>query len=139
MTRLLAACLLLAASAAPAMARPAAARPSYTAEQADRGAALYQGACAMCHGASLGGAFDVPPLTGRFVMNWAGAPLSDLFGYIRRAMPQMAPGTLSADDTASLVAFLLRQNGTAPGGTLLAARPQALTRVVFPFAGSGAH
>ncbi|MBC2669734.1 c-type cytochrome [Novosphingobium piscinae] len=94
-------------------------RGLYVAEQATAGAQLYAIRCAMCHGARLEGTYEVPGLTGKFVANWGGRPLGDLSAYVGRAMPQFAPGTLSAEDNAKIVAFILQRNGypAAPAGT----------------------
>ena len=67
----------------------------YTEAQATEGAALYTSACSICHGASLMGTFEVPTLVGRFVHNWSNGSVGTLFDYVSRAMPQMAPGSLS--------------------------------------------
>jgi mono/diheme cytochrome c family protein len=123
--------LLALFSLSPA-SQAAPSRLSYTETQAAQGAAIYRSECALCHGAALLGGWETPPLTGRFVANWAGAPLSSLSGYIRRAMPQMAPGTLSAADTAAVVAFLLQRNGVKPGASPLPDAPGKLERLVFP-------
>lgn len=90
-----------------------AALPAFTAQEAEAGAQVYAGACAMCHGKALEGTYEVPPLTGRFVANWSKAPVRDLHGYLRRAMPLFAPGSLSEQDATNLVAYLLRANGLA--------------------------
>ena len=34
-----------------------------------------------------------------------------LFDYITRAMPQLTPGTLTADQTYAVIAFILSRNG----------------------------
>lgn len=87
----------------------------YTEAQADEGQAIYEAQCAMCHGARLEGTYEVPELKGRFVTHWSNAPVSTLTDYIRVAMPQMAPGSLSLEDSAKLTAFLLRANGMPAG------------------------
>lgn len=84
---------------------------SFSAEQVAHGAQIYAVACAMCHGADLEGGHDVPDLSTYFTARWANTPIAQLAGYISRAMPLMAPGTLRPQDTAALVAFLLHQNG----------------------------
>ncbi|GAN61409.1 hypothetical protein ACI01nite_22870 [Acetobacter cibinongensis] len=124
--------LLVAVTPVHAAPRAGLATASYTQEQAARGAETYKEACALCHGASLGGAFDTPALKGRFVANWAGAPLRDLFDYMQRAMPLSAPGTLSAEDNADILAFLLQENGVKPGKKPLPAESAALTHVQLP-------
>lgn len=106
--------------------------PPFTTEQAQHGAELYHGACAMCHGDTLDGNYQTPSLKGRLVAHWAGTPLSELTGYIQRAMPLMAPGTLSEEDTTAIVAFLLRENGAAPGKRPLPAKITSQAGLKFP-------
>lgn len=117
-----------AASADSVPGRGAAPR-LYSAAQAAEGAALYAERCAMCHGRSLEGTFEVPALTGKFVANWGGRPLGELSAYLGRAMPQFAPGSLAPEDNARLVAYLLQANGYPAGAEPLpaeAARQQAV-------------
>lgn len=105
---------------------------TYTAEQAERGAETYKETCALCHGPALGGAFDTPPLTGRFVANWSGVPLRHVFDYISHAMPLNAPGALSEDENADILAFLLRENGVPASAKPLPSKAEALEHVSFP-------
>lgn len=114
-------------------AKPAASPiPSFTAEQAQHGADLYKTACAMCHGMDLSGNFQTPSLKGRLVASWAGTPLSRLTGYIQHAMPLMAPGTLSTEDTTALVAFLLHENGASTGKSPLPVAEKQQASLKFP-------
>lgn len=114
--------LLIAAagvSTAATMSAPVSTRKGvYTEGQAEAGAQLYAERCAMCHGKMLEGTFETPGLQGKFIANWSKAPLSNLYDYLGRAMPQFSPGSLTPDENAKLVAFLLRANalpaGTAP-------------------------
>ena len=88
----------------------------YTAEQAGRGEDLYGSKCGGCHGAELNGGELAPSLTGGvFVGNWSDLTLSDLAERIRTSMPQNNPGSLSREQTADIVAFLL-QKGNYPVG-----------------------
>lgn len=82
----------------------------YSDAQADEGQAIYEAQCAMCHGARLEGTYEVPELKGRFITHWSNTPVATLTDYIRVAMPQMAPGSLSTEDSVKLTAFLLRAN-----------------------------
>jgi S-disulfanyl-L-cysteine oxidoreductase SoxD len=50
---------------------------------------------------------------------------STLFDYIRRAMPQNAPGSLSNDDTYAVSAYILNLNGLVPDATTLDAKSLA--------------
>jgi len=102
---------LVGGSALTAAPAKKAAAPAFTAEEAEAGAQVYAGACAMCHGAALQGTYEVPPLTGRFVANWANAPVGALHAYLRKAMPQFAPGSLSEQDAMNLAAYLIKANG----------------------------
>jgi mono/diheme cytochrome c family protein len=111
----------LAAIAAAAWTTPAFCRSSsvwdgaYTAAQADRGAVKYRQECVMCHGPLLEGNGEAPPLVGRFIPDWAGTALADLFEKIQTTMPLFAPGTLSSSDTADLLAFILQANNFPAG------------------------
>ena len=125
-----AAAMLVLASASQAVGRGTASGV-YTEAQAAEGAAVYAGQCAMCHGARMEGTVEVPTLTGKFVANWAGRPVGDLFDYLARAMPQMAPGTLQPADNARLVAFILKANGAPAGTRNLSVDPAALQRIDF--------
>jgi alcohol dehydrogenase (cytochrome c) len=74
------------------------------------GRALYDGQCALCHSADLGGG-QGPQLAGRnFRTVWGGKPAAELAGYIKANMP---PGNaeLSADQALSLAAYILSANG----------------------------
>ena len=125
----------LAATVALAAGAPALSKGSrsgvYTVEQAEEGARIYAMKCAMCHGTRLEGTVETPGLVGKFVANWAGRPLGDLFDYLGRAMPQGSPGTLTPQDNARLMAFILRANGAPAGNSSLAADPAALRRLAF--------
>ena len=103
----------------------------YTAAQADQGRALYEGACASCHGSALEGAFDMPPLTGRMVRNWSGRPVEALFAYVSDAMPQMMPGSLPPEDNAAIIAYILQQNGMPAGKAELPSDREALQKIAF--------
>ncbi|AOX18745.1 c-type cytochrome [Kozakia baliensis] len=107
-------------------------RASFTTAQADEGAELYRNACATCHGAALLGNWETPPLTGQFVANWAGTPLSVLHDYITRAMPQMAPGTLEPEETTAIIAFLLQQNCIKSSRRPLPEKSAEMRKIVFP-------
>jgi quinoprotein glucose dehydrogenase len=91
----------------------------YNDAQAERGGVKYAQTCAMCHGRDLEGNGEAPPLVGHFIPDWNGTPLSDLFEKIQTTMPLFAPGTLSADDTADILAFLLKANSFPSGAKAL--------------------
>ena len=102
----------------------------YTAEQAKRGASLYFDNCATCHGGSLQGLEENPPLSGKmFLKKWTTGPLSGLYGYINTQMPLGQPGVLGASGTADVVAYILSGNGVAPGTKELPANAAALRNI----------
>ena len=93
---------------------------SYTAVQADTGAAMYTARCAVCHLASLQGSFEAPALAGDdFRTVWAGRPVADLLNVIATTMPPQAVGSLDPDEVAAVTAFLLRRNGVPAGPSRL--------------------
>ncbi|GAB1343680.1 c-type cytochrome [Gemmatimonas sp.] len=92
---------------------------------ATQGAAVFAAQCASCHGARAEGVAPVPPLVGRTpavgydFANADRAPrtignywpyATTVFDYVRRAMPLNTPGTLTANETYAVVAWLLHQN-----------------------------
>lgn len=112
---------------------------------AREGAAVYAAKCAVCHGAKGEGLGTFPKLVGveprdsfpfgrnvklvKTIGNYW--PYSTtLFDYIRRAMPLMAPGSLTNDEVYGLVAFLLEQNQIVQNGTVIDAN--SLPKVEMP-------
>jgi cytochrome c len=106
----------------------------------EQGAPVYATNCATCHGVNgegkppaypqlIGGPkgsfdfasdFKIPRTIGNY---WPYA--TTLFDYIRRAMPLAAPGTLTADQTYAVTAYLLNREGIIPAATVLDARSLA--------------
>lgn len=104
----------------------------YTESQAERGEALYHHECAGCHGDKLTGkeSENVPALTGKdFQEDWNGDTVGGLFKQILRKMPQDDPGTLTPQQTADLVAFLLNFNKFPAGKTELPAKTEVLDEI----------
>jgi mono/diheme cytochrome c family protein len=102
----------------------------YTAAQAEQGQALYTKQCAVCHGATLQGSGQNPPLTGdAFLKNWNGQTLADLYGMIQATMPATNPGSLTPDETAQVIAFILNSNKFPAGTTELANTPDSLKAI----------
>ena len=80
----------------------------YSDEQANRGKALYAQECASCHGSELTGGEMAPPLAGgEFLAGWDGLTIGNLFERIRISMPQNAPGSLSGQQNADILAYVL--------------------------------
>ena len=99
-------------------ARPgfASAQGRYTSAQAEAGQGLYDEVCAVCHLADFQGSFEAPELAGPNFRNiWGGRPIGDLLGLISTTMPPGEVGSLSDDDIASIVAYILEANDVAAG------------------------
>jgi mono/diheme cytochrome c family protein len=108
---------------------------------AAQGEAVYRDKCASCHGPNgegnqpqgpqlVGGigslATDNPVRTvGSF---WPYA--TSVWDYIHRAMPQNQPGSLSADDTYAVTAFLLNRNKIIEAGEVM--NKESLPKVRMP-------
>ena len=104
----------------------------YTEEQAKRGAPMYSEFCASCHGPELMGGEMAPPLaTGDFLSGWDGLTLGDLFERIRISMPQNAPGSLSGQQNADILAFVLSANKYPTGSAELSNQGMVLKTIKF--------
>ena len=83
----------------------------YTEAQAGRGKSIYASSCTGCHGDTLEGSGQIPPLAGpEFLNDWKGQTLADLFDKMKTTMPADAPGKLSNEENIDLLAFLLSFN-----------------------------
>lgn len=92
----------------------------YTDAQAARGEGVYHQECANCHGHALEGADMSPALTGAtFSSNWNDLSLGDLFERIRISMPMDRPGTLSRQQNADVIAYILQANKWPAGAAEL--------------------
>lgn len=94
----------------------------YTADQAARGEQTYMTICVSCH----------PPATytgETFRTSWGSRPLSELFTAITEKMPKNDPGSLTADEYAEVVAYLLQMNGIPAGKADLPGDVEALKTI----------
>lgn len=104
----------------------------YTMEQAARGEATYRASCASCHGDSLAGINDAPPLAGpAFLKTWNGNTLAFMFNKISNDMPSDNPGTLTKPQVADVVAFVLKAGGYPAGKNELPPSPDTLAQIRF--------
>lgn len=96
----------------------------YTREQALRGQDVYAGNCKSCH--------TPESHTGApFTSKWNGKPLLDLYAYVRDLMPKNDPGTLSPEEYADVLAYMLRMNRLPVGDADLPADTTVLKRIRF--------
>lgn len=117
-----------------------------------QGKEIYALQCAACHGEKLegwSGGMAMPPemaamgdgrlVGGRgslatpmpvFTVESYWPQATTLWDYIKRAMPQQAPGSLSDDEVYSLVAYILGNAGVVPKAAVMDAA--GLPKVVMP-------
>jgi mono/diheme cytochrome c family protein len=102
----------------------------YTADQAKKGEALYKEQCAACHGDNLEGSGPMPPLAGKdFLANWTGKTVGDLYEKTQTTMPATAPGTLTPEQAADVVAFLLSKDNYPTGSAALEGKTEPLLQI----------
>lgn len=93
---------------------------SFSADQATRGADLYQQNCAACHLADLTGSFEAPNLADTsFRSNWADRSVEEFVDMLQRTMPPQAPGSLDQSQYLDISAFLLEANNIGASATAL--------------------
>jgi mono/diheme cytochrome c family protein len=104
----------------------------YTEEQATRGAPLYSQECASCHGTELTGGEMAPALAGgEFLAGWDGLTVGDLFERIRISMPQNAPGSLSGQQNADILAYMFQVSKFPAGTTEMPKEAGILKQIKF--------
>jgi mono/diheme cytochrome c family protein len=104
----------------------------FTADQAQRGQALYKTECLSCHGDTLQGAVG-PMLQGEgFLAAWGGRSLAELVDKIQFTMPLQAPNSLNRQQVIDIAAFMLQAGSFKPGQAAL--NDAALKTVAFPAA-----
>jgi mono/diheme cytochrome c family protein len=102
----------------------------YTTAQAKRGETTANKACSSCHGADLMGGEAGPALVGlEFLGNWNQQSLGDFFDRIHSTMPADAPGSLSLQDTADVIARVLQLNKYPAGEKELPSDMNALGQI----------
>ena len=94
----------------------------YNAEQATRGEETYFSLCVACHPAAM----HMGPT---FATAWAGRPLSDLYDAVKDRMPKNEPGTLTPEESAQLVAYLLKINDVPAGEDALLPEVETLKKI----------
>jgi mono/diheme cytochrome c family protein len=106
----------------------------YSKAQAQRGNELLtSGQCRTCHTETLGGGAGIPAIVGvEFQFKWDGKSVGELYDYILTKMPPGAPGSLTDQKTADIVAALLAADGYPAGeGKDLPADASALAGITI--------
>jgi mono/diheme cytochrome c family protein len=89
----------------------------YTAEQAQRGEAIYKEQCAACHGDNLEGAGPMPPLAG--------------MEKTHTSMPATAPGSLTPEQAAEVTAYQLMVSKYPAGTEPLDTKMETLLQITL--------
>jgi mono/diheme cytochrome c family protein len=89
----------------------------YTKEQAARGQTFYEKNCAKCHALDdKPTTNDGPPLAGAaFLTKWDGKSVYELAFGIKLGMPPDGSIAMDDDNTADVVAYVIKANGFAEG------------------------
>ena len=104
---------------------------AYTEEQAIRGQTLYTTHCALCHGESLAGLDQAPPLVGpQFSGIWDGESLWALVNRIG-TMPPEKPGSLTRTENVEVLSYMLWYNGLPFGEQPLGTEQSVLAKARF--------
>jgi mono/diheme cytochrome c family protein len=96
----------------------------YTTVQAARGEQTYFNICVACHPR---GTYS----TDAFKATWSGRPISDLFDAIKEKMPKSDPGSLTPEEAAQVLAYILKINDLPAGDVELPSDVTALKRIKF--------
>jgi mono/diheme cytochrome c family protein len=101
-------------------------------EQAKRGEPLYAQYCSSCHGPDLAGGEMAPGLVGGdFAANWNDLSLGQLFDRIRTSMPQNNPGSLSRQQNADILSFILLKGNAPAGSAELSTQSEVLNTIKY--------
>ena len=104
----------------------------YSEAQAVRGKAVYDAQCAFCHQSDLRGqGFATALVEDAFTTRWQDGNLGDLLTIVKATMPQDKPASLTDEEYAAIVAYLLQANRFPAGQQELHPDPAVLKEVVF--------
>jgi mono/diheme cytochrome c family protein len=105
----------------------------YTEAQAKRGEEIYFERCVRCHGPTFQGGTDgATALTGpTFNGNWNNVPLDQMLDRVRLTMPLDKPASLSRQQTADSLAFILSINKMPAGQTELPRQAEILNQITY--------
>jgi alcohol dehydrogenase (cytochrome c) len=109
---------------------------TFTTPQAARGKAAYESGCIACHGPNLSdGALGTPLKGPVFIAKYGGKTANELFDAMRTRMPTTAPGSLSLDTYAALLAYILEQNAIVASDRDMPSDPAQIAQMWIPAGG----
>ena len=136
---LLVACLLAAGCDRHTVVKTITAKPgprplTYSAAQAERGHRVYLDHCVLCHGVNLSDAQFGAPLRGAYFQSrWHGRSAAELMLLTQATMPSEKPMSLSGQDYADVIAYVLQANDVAARANDLPADPEVLQEMPLPW------
>jgi mono/diheme cytochrome c family protein len=93
---------------------------------------LYAQQCSSCHEPDLTGNEVTPQLAGGdFAANWNDQTLDQLFDRIRTTMPLDKVGSLSRQQTADILAYMLRSSRAPAGAADLSTQSDVLHTIKY--------
>lgn len=95
----------------------------YTREQATRGERVARADCLVCHSVSEWS-------TSNLLRPWVGRPILDWYDNLRMTMPYDAPGRLTRDEYAQVIAYMLSLNDAPEGDTPLPSDVDGLMQIL---------
>ena len=106
----------------------------FTAEQVASGEAIYRETCQICHGNRLSnGQFGTPLRGSFFANNWKGKSLGELVKNTYEKMPPDNVMSMSMQQYAEVIAFILSRNNIEPGDIAIEGNIDALNLVPLPW------
>jgi mono/diheme cytochrome c family protein len=94
----------------------------YTAAQAQRGKAVFEGKCTTCH--------EPGRFTGNeFLAAWSGKPLKDVWDIASGTMPEDNPGSLKPQEYGDVLAYFLHLNAFPAGNAELQGNAAAMASI----------
>lgn len=107
---------------------------SFTQEQADAGRAAYRESCQICHGSTLTNGQFGTPLRGNFFRDkWQGKSVGELQQFMFEKMPPDKVMSLSPEQSANLLAFILSRNDLMPGSEPLSGNYKSQMQLMLPW------
>ena len=104
----------------------------YNDAQAKRGAKIYTDACGRCHGEALQGDGTASALIGPgFLSDFDGVTLGEIVDRTRKTMPEDDPGTMSRQQIADVMTYVLSVNKFPAGEAELPAQADVLSQIKF--------
>jgi mono/diheme cytochrome c family protein len=104
----------------------------YNPAQAKRGGQVYSVSCQNCHGDALQGDGTATALTGpAFMADFNGVTLGEMLDRTRTTMPDDNPGTMSRQQIADVLTYVLSVNKFPAGAAELPTQAEVLNQITF--------